>query len=251
MTIIGLNAFETNYIWVLPFADGTHFACVDPGDATPVLAYAQQQGLKLSHVLLTHHHPDHSAGIAELLAAYPQLTIAGPDDPRAPLVNQVVQEGDCLAINPDISFQVLFTPGHTSSHLCFYEPKQGWLFCGDTLFSAGCGRVFDGSMPQLHDSLQRLKQLPAATKVYCGHEYTADNLRFAATVEPNNRVALSLAKTLPIPSLPSTIGLERDINVFFKTEEPTVQQWARHQGLKALDSLTVFTALREAKNRFQ
>ena len=253
MTIIALNAFRDNYIWVIVNEEQHTITCVDPGDAAPVLSYAKANKLTLNNILITHHHDDHAGGLAQLLQYYPDVSIYGPADARLPLIKTIVRDEDIVHIN-NLSFRVLSTPGHTASHLCYQEPTQGWLFCGDTLFSAGCGRVFDGSMASLHHTILLLKNLPQDTKIYCGHEYTLDNLLFAATVEPDNKTIQSYIKHLKesaMPcSLPSSIALERQINPFMRTNTPSIQAFAHREGLQSNDSLAIFTLLRERKNTF-
>ena len=251
--IFALSAFKDNYIWVVVNEKKHTFTCVDPGDATPVLSYAHTNALALSNILITHHHDDHAGGINELLKHYPKTQVYGPADPRIPLINHVVRDEDIVHID-SLAFRVLSTPGHTSSHICYQEPNKGWLFCGDTLFSAGCGRVFDSTIEKLHHSIMLLKNLPKDTKVYCGHEYTLQNLRFAATVEPENTTIQSyiahLNDNVDGCSLPSTIALEQKINPFMRTNIPEVHQYAHTQGLDSQESLEIFKLLREKKNQF-
>lgn len=252
--IIPLPAFTDNYIWILNDENLDVFDCVDPGDATPVLAYAQQEQRALRAVLLTHHHPDHSAGVQELQSQFPNCVVYGPQDARIPFVTHPVHEND--QVTPGAyCFNVLSIPGHTSSHICYYEAQQGWLFCGDTLFSAGCGRVFDGTLEQLYQSIERLKNLPATTLVFCGHEYTRQNLRFAKTVEPMNQNIEQYANQLDDDakkcSLPSSIALEHDINPFFRTQIPEVIAFAAHHNTASTDALSVFRILRQVKDSFK
>lgn len=248
MTIIPLPAFHDNYIWLIVNESKHSFSCVDPGDAQPVLNYAKQNGLKLTNILITHHHQDHAGGISELLQSYPQANVYGPADPRIPHVSVVVRDEDIVHID-NLAFRVLSIPGHTSSHICYQEPTKSWLFCGDTLFSAGCGRVFDGTIEQLHHSILLLKNLPEDTKVFCGHEYTRHNLEFAALVDPKNETIQSYASYLQekpeLCSLPSTIALEKKINPFMRTHVPALQNYANSK-----DSLTIFKKLRAEKNVF-
>jgi len=254
MTIFALKAFEDNYIWVVVNECKHTLTCVDPGDAAPVLAYAKSHALILSNILLTHHHSDHTGGVPELLKNFPEASVYGPNDPRIPFVKTTVRDEDIVHID-NLAFRVLNTPGHTSSHICYQEPTKGWLFCGDTLFSAGCGRVFDGTIEQLHDSIMLLKSLPKDTKVYCGHEYTLQNLHFAANVEPKNHTIDSYRTHLKEKpnacSLPSTIALEKKINPFMRTHILAVQDFAYSQGLKSCNSLDLFKLLREKKNIFK
>lgn len=253
MTIFALKAFQDNYIWLVVNERKHTLTCVDPGDAAPVLSYVKNNGLILSNILLTHHHHDHAGGVTELLENFPQAHVYGPADSRIPFVNAAVRDEDIVHID-NLAFRVLSTPGHTSTHICYQEPTKGWLFCGDTLFSGGCGRVFDGTIEKLHHSIMLLKHLPQDTKVYCGHEYTLQNLRFAATVEPENHTILSyithLQKKPDGCSLPSTIALEKKINPFMRTHIQTVQEFASQQGLQSHKSLAIFELLREKKNVF-
>lgn len=253
MSIYPVRAFQDNYIWVLVDEKSRAAICVDPGEAAPVLAFLQQQQLTLDAVLLTHHHPDHVGGLEELLRYQPALRIYGPRDDRLPGDANLIRHDDSFHIGI-WSFQVLFIPGHTASHICFFEPDRHLLFCGDTLFSAGCGRVFDGTMEQLHDSLALLKTLPDDTQVYCGHEYTRQNLRFAQHVEPGNQIAQDYLQDLLQDaercSLPSTMAMEKQINPFLRLDEASVKTYAQNRGCTSLDSLNVFKQLREDKNHF-
>ena len=254
MTIDVVPAFTDNYIWLIIDEAAKVFDCVDPGDAKPVLEFAKQKHLKLRTILLTHHHADHIGGVHELVKDFPDCKVYAPNDARIPHKDIIVKENDIVSVG-NYHFKVLSNPGHTSSHISYFEPKEGWLFCGDTLFSAGCGRVFDGTMEQLHQSLQMFKQLPAPTKVFCAHEYTLQNLRFAETVEPKNSEITKHIKQLRQQSqpcsLPSSIALECLINPFFRTEIPAVQDFALKHGAVHSDSLSVFRVLREEKNVFQ
>ncbi|MCX7117600.1 MAG: hydroxyacylglutathione hydrolase [Legionellales bacterium] len=253
MIIIPLPAYVDNYIWVI-INESKHTLCaIDPGDALPVLNYLKNNELKLSNILLTHHHADHAGGVLDLLQTYPDTTVYGPKDTRLPQVNHVVHDEEIIHIDA-LAFRILNTPGHTSTHICYQEPTAGILFCGDTLFSAGCGRVFDGTMEALHQSIHLLKHLPKDTKVFCGHEYTQQNLTFAAHVEPNNNTISSYLQHLQNNStpcsLPSTIALEREINPFMRTDKPDIQAYAHAEGISSDDSLAVFRWLREMKNHF-
>lgn len=253
MNMIALPAFNDNYIWIFVNEIKRTFACVDPGDAMPVLTYAKEHDVALSHILITHHHYDHVNGTMKLLEAFPQAIAYGPADGRLPFIKKTVHESDLIPID-HLIFRVLNTPGHTSSHICYQEPTERWLFCGDTLFSAGCGRVFDGTMEDLHQSIGRLKNLPKETQVFCGHEYTLQNLYFAAFLEPNNAAVLSYLAELKSKighcSLPSTIGLEREINPFMRTTSESLKTFGQQQGMKELDSFAIFKYLREMKDNF-
>lgn len=253
MPIVALPAFNDNYIWVIVNEKLHTLTCVDPGSAVPVLSYAKSNRLTLNNILITHHHHDHTAGLAQLLQHYPKTTVYGPVDARIPLVNVVVRDEEIIHIE-NVAFRVLSTPGHTISHICYQELTNGWLFCGDTLFSAGCGRVFDGTIEALHHSIMLLKNLPKDTKIYCGHEYTLQNLRFAASIEPENNTIRSYYTHLKDSpgqcSLPSTIALEKKINPFMRTNIPAIQQFARANGIAPNDSLAIFKLLREKKDGF-
>jgi len=246
MTIIALSAFQDNYIWVIKNHDD--FICVDPGDAAPVIAYAQQEHLKLSHILLTHHHADHIGGVRELEHYFPEVMVHN--------IFALTQQPKFIQLD-QYRFNILNTPGHTRTHVCYFEPNQHWLFCGDTLFSAGCGRVFDGTMTELHASLQRLKQLPDDTKIYCAHEYTRQNLEFARAVEPNNQAIQSHLNYLEAHrnqnSLPSTIHLEKKINPFLRLDKPDVRAFVQQHGGSTSTETdeACFAYLRQTKDSFK
>src|SRR5450631_4506362 len=212
-----VRAFADNYIWLSesPGMPG-RLVAVDPGDAAPVIAELRRSGASLAAILLTHHHPDHIGGVPELLRL-DKVPVIGPDDERIPGRTRTVRDGELCEL-PDLglTFDILHVPGHTLSHIAFWG--HGALFCGDTLFSAGCGRMFEGTPTQMNSSLNRLRALPAQTRVFCGHEYTEANLRFALAVNPDNRDALDYRDALQrtraadaagavTPSLPSTLSL--------------------------------------------
>jgi hydroxyacylglutathione hydrolase len=252
MRVLPVSAFYDNYIWII-VNENERATCIDPGDAKPLLAFLEREGLKLGAILLTHHHHDHIDGTTELLAANPNIPVYGPKDSRIPQVTHVLLDKEVLSLGA-CQFQVLNTPGHTSTHISLFEPHYGWLFCGDTLFSAGCGRVFDGVIEDLHNSLQKLKTLPDETQVYCAHEYTRKNLRFAATVEPDNLAIHNYAHRLLAKdtkcSLPSNIALEKQINPFLRTGTESAQAYARKKGCQETDSLSVFKQIRADKDNF-
>lgn len=252
MDVVAVAALSDNYIWLIIDKRNRTAICVDPGEAQPVINFLQQEKLALQAILLTHHHYDHVGGVAALLNKMPGIEVYGPNDSRIAELTMPLQENSVLSLL-GCNFHILSTPGHTATHVCIYEPKQGWLFCGDTLFSAGCGRVFDGTLEDLYQSLQKLQKLPDNTKVYCAHEYTRKNLRFASTVEPDNMAIKEHIKRLPEASacsLPSTIGLEKKINPFFRTEEEKLKKYAHLRGQEKVDSLSVFKQLREDKDNF-
>lgn len=236
-------AFKDNYIWVLHANNKA--IVVDPGDAAPVTVYLKQHKLTLAAIFLTHHHKDHSGGVAELIAYQ-----------NAPVYSaQNIDENTLIEIPNFPPFHILQIPGHTLDHCAFYS--EGILFCGDTLFSAGCGRIFEGTMQQMYASLLKLKALPLDTKIYCGHEYTLQNLKFAQAVEPNNIAIKNKIITVENfraenkPSLPSILSEELQINPFLRCDIADVITAAEnHAGKKLTDPAEVFAVLREWKNTF-
>ncbi len=249
-------AFEDNYIWLIRGKSPSHVAIVDPGDAGPVLEALEKQRLKPVAILCTHHHDDHVGGVDELLRHY-SIPVYGPARERIAGLTHKVGEGDHVGLaDLDVELSVLDVPGHTAGHVAYVG--GGLLFCGDTLFSAGCGRLLGGTAEQMHASLSRLAALPETTRVYCAHEYTEANLRFALAVEPDNadsRAYRDQARVLRqqnLPTLPSTIGLERRVNPFLRTAQPGVRQAAEKQAGQALASeAEVFAVLRRWKDGFR
>ena len=256
MTLHPVPAFNDNYIWVLH--NGHRALVVDPGESAGVALWVEQAGLVLDTILITHHHPDHVGGVAELRDSTGARVI-GPAHERLPEPVQRVQEGDTLDVL-GCQFTVMDVPGHTAGHIAFFAPDVDGtplLFCGDTLFSAGCGRLFEGTPAQMHDSLGRLAALPGDTRVCCTHEYTLSNLRFALTVEPGNAELVAYAdrcrdlRARNLPTLPSSIQLEREVNPFLRAHLPSVAQGARrHHPPTSDDPVAVLTALRAWKDVF-
>jgi hydroxyacylglutathione hydrolase len=253
MQIYPIRAFKDNYIWTL--RRGGIAAVVDPGDADPVLAYLRAEKLRLVAILNTHHHADHVGGNAELLAHYP-VPVYGPYDERIPTVSRRVREGDRFTL-PEfgVEFEVFEIPAHTRTHIAFYG--GGMLYCGDTLFACGCGRLFEGTPAQMHASLAKLARLPADTRVYCGHEYTMANIKFAKAVEASNtelakwEQAAGALRANDEPTLPSTLAQEVRANPFMRCAEPAVIAAAsKHAGKPLADPVSVLGALREWKNNF-
>ncbi len=260
-----IRAFNDNYIWCI--RAGSAAVVVDPGEAAPVLVAAAQQALRLTGILLTHHHNDHIGGVAELIAACGPLPVYGPRDPRvtgAPVI--AVGDGDRVELaglasegQPAPVLQVLEVPGHTSSHIAFHGELGGEhvLFSGDTLFSIGCGRMFEGTAGQMSASLDRLAALPGDSRVYCGHEYTRANIAFARAVEPDNPDLLAWSEVTEgllaagRPTLPSLLATERLANPFLRCRIPSVaRSAAAHAGHELAGPVEVFAELRAWKNTF-
>lgn len=251
--VVPLRAFADNYIWTI--RDEHCAAVVDPGDAQPVIDYLDRENLKLVAVLNTHHHSDHVGGNAALLARTP-VPVFGPRDERIPEVSMRLADGQRFRLpHFDIEMETLEIPGHTRSHIAFVG--GGMLFCGDTLFAAGCGRLFEGTPRQMHDSLTRLTRLPDDTRVYCGHEYTLSNLKFARAAEPDNAQLRALETRMQAlrdadqPTLPSTIAQEKATNPFVRVNAPGVIKTASTRAGKTLsDPVSVLAEIRDWKNNF-
>lgn len=221
MNLISIPAFNDNYIWLLHNKQGKCLI-VDPGDSAPVLTAIQQHHWQPEAIFLTHHHQDHTGGVMELVRHYPGLPVYGPGETRAKGASHLVNHGQTIRVL-DLCFQVLTTPGHTAHHVCYYSAP--WLFSGDTLFSGGCGRLFEGSAAQMYQSLQTLNQLPADTLICCGHEYTLSNLRFAISILPDDQeLAHYYQKVEKLrennqQTVPSTLQTEREINLFLRVND--------------------------------
>ena len=250
---IAISAFKDNYIWAI--ANEQNLFVVDPGDAQPVVEYLESHNLQLSGILLTHHHHDHSGGIDSLQAMAGNIPVYGSHKSTVKGINHPVKEGDVISVFSH-EFNIMEIPGHTLDHIAFFGEKA--LFCGDTLFSAGCGRIFEGTAPMMFHSVSRLAELPSNTRVFCGHEYTLANLAFAKQVEPNNtEITVTISKTKERLetqgcSLPSTLGDEQKINPFFRCGETTVREAVENFSQKKLNSPEeVFAQLREWKNVFR
>lgn len=256
MNLVALPAFADNYIWLLH--DGAQAVVVDPGDAGPVRLALDTLRLQLRGILVTHHHPDHVGGIDGLR---PQLLgpVWGPATEPIPPPFQAVADGERIDVL-GLPFEAMLVPGHTAGHLAYAQcddSAEPLLFCGDTLFSAGCGRLFEGTPAQMATSLARLAALPAATRVCCAHEYTLSNLRFAAAVEPDNPdIAAHVERCNALRAagremLPSTLALEQRINPFLRCTEPAVVAAAQAQGAGSDAPVDVLAALRSWKNGFR
>lgn len=252
LTISPINAFSDNYIWLI--SDGSNGFVVDPGDAAPVMAALTALQLQLSGILITHHHFDHTGGVAELQSSTGCKTWGPVGSPGGPY-DLTLQEGAVVSVL-GVDFSVLEVPGHTLDHIAFYSESQGALFCGDTLFVGGCGRVFEGNPPQMRRSLEKLRQLPAETRIFCAHEYTLANLHFARLVEPNNQRLQTFLeeceekRRTSLSTVPSLLGAEREYNPFLRWDEPDVLGTLKRLGRLQDDSHdAVFTAVREWKNQ--
>ena len=258
--VLTLPAFNDNYLWLIH--DGQHAVAVDPGDAHVILAALEAHQLTLTAILLTHHHADHIGGVPELLQHY-AVPVYGPRNEAIAAVTHPLGEGEQLTVpGLDLQLSVLDVPGHTSGHIAYVRQAQGseaaWLFCGDTLFAGGCGRLFEGTPAQMVSSLAKLAALPDATRVYCAHEYTLANLRFASAAEPGNRalkerIAVESAKRAQgIPTVPSSIGVEKASNPFLRYREPAIVAGliAANKLAPGAPPVAAFAALREWKNTF-
>ena len=256
MYLIPIPAFADNYLWLLH--DDKRALVVDPGDAEPVLRALEQHALQLESILVTHHHADHTGGVDVLRQAC-GAKVYGPATERIPQPFTPLQGGD-MAHALALDFQVLDVPGHTAGHIAYYAPNingKPLLFCGDTLFSGGCGRLFEGTPAQMLASLDKLAALPGNTVVCCTHEYTLSNLRFALAVEPGNADLVAYqARCMHLreggqPTLPSSISQELLINPFLRTRQATIMAAARRFDASAHDDNTVFAAIRQWKNQFK
>lgn len=251
-----IPAFTDNYIWALH--NGQQAWVVDPGDAAPVQAWLAEQGLALAGILLTHHHADHTGGV-DALRQSTGAPVHGPAYEVLPEPVERLSAGQSVSVLGH-RFDVLEVPGHTAGHIAYFCTNWNGaplLFCGDTLFSAGCGRLFEGTPAQMLDSLDRLAALPANTRVCCTHEYTLSNLRFALAVEPDNAALQAHAahcqqlRANGQPTLPSTLALERAINPFLRSREPAVIQAIQQQAPETTEPVALFAALRRWKDGFR
>src|SRR5690554_2460306 len=247
-TPIPLRAFADNYIWLLPAGGGRGTVLVDPGLAQPVLDAAEAGGWRPDAILLTHHHDDHIGGVAALRARWPDLQVIAPEDERIPVASRRVAGGDRIGVAGH-AFEVIAVPGHTVSHIAFHG--HGLLFCGDTLFSLGCGRLFEGTPARMLASLDRLAALPGDTLVCCGHEYTQSNAAFARAVDSDNPALarrseeVTALRDRSLPTLPVSLAAERACNPFLRVDAPAVRAavaaWSGDDRLSRVDA---FAALR-------
>ncbi|MBI4756257.1 MAG: hydroxyacylglutathione hydrolase [Betaproteobacteria bacterium] len=253
MNISPIRAFRDNYIWVMRRGDLA--VVVDPGDAQPVIRFVEENGVRLLAVLVTHHHGDHVGGLDDLGARY-RMPVYGPWHEEIDGVTNPLRHGDFVDVPElELNLRVIEVPGHTRGHIAYYGANA--LLCGDTLFGCGCGRLFEGTPAMMLDSLQRLSALPGDANVYCAHEYTESNCRFALAVEPDNArlrervAAVAQLRGSDIPTVPSTLEEERATNPFLRTEQPAVRRAAeRFLGRRPGDEVEVFAAIRAWKNNF-
>ena len=254
--LIAIPAFTDNYLWLLH--DGSSALVVDPGDADAVLRTLREHGLRLKQILVTHHHADHTGGVDALREACGAV-VYGPATEQIPKPLTPLTGGDNVHAQ-GLDFSVIDVPGHTAGHIAFYSPNvngKPLLFCGDTLFSGGCGRLFEGTPAQMLASLDKLAALPGNTVVCCTHEYTLSNLRFAVAVDPSNTALANYqAKCIDmrernLPTLPTSIAQELLINPFLRTRQPALVSSAKRFNAAAHDDTSVFAAIRQWKNEFK
>lgn len=250
-----IHALKDNYIWIIH--NQKYAVIIDPGVAFPVIEFIRQQNLELIAILNTHHHHDHTGGNIELSQLF-GVKIYGPAKETIPGMTDSLVEGDTIVL-PELSLNlsVLDTPGHTIGHISYYDPSLNLLFCGDTLFSCGCGRIFEGTPQQMYASLRRIANLPDATRIYCTHEYTLSNIQFAIEVDPTNPLLTEYAAQVKKarannePTLPSMIAIEKTINPFLRCDQPAIINAANQHAKEQLtDAISVFSEIRKWKNNY-
>ena len=254
-----IHAFRDNYIWCITRKDTNECIIVDPGDASPVIAYCEQHNKKICAILITHHHADHIGGVSGLVHSQYMVsnaTIYGPEETPCSHINHRCREGEQIDIPPlNITLSILEVPGHTMDHIAYYN--QDWLFCGDTLFSCGCGRLFEGTPEIMFHSLRKIHALDDNTQVFCAHEYTQSNIDFALTIEPNNTALQQYANHVKRlrenqqETLPSTIGLEKDVNPFLRWHDAQLKEnLSRHWQCEVSDDIETLAMTRRWKDTF-
>jgi hydroxyacylglutathione hydrolase len=256
MEIIRIPVLSDNYIFLAIDRERQIAAVVDPAEAAPVLAELTRQQLKLVAIFNTHHHGDHVGGNKELIAAFPDICVYGGAEDRGRIPGQQVylEDGDRVSFG-DRQSEVLFIPGHTRAHIAYYFPpvadESGELFCGDTIFAGGCGRLFEGTPAQMVSSMTKMRQLPDNTRIWCAHEYTLGNLKFAVTVDPNNSelqqrlIDVIAARNQSIPTVPTNLGVEKRTNPFLRWDIPALQSSVDSQ-----DPIETFARIRGRKDQF-
>ena len=259
LTAQAVPAFDDNYIWLIRRPNRPQVAIVDPGDAEPVLETIRAEGLEPVAILITHHHWDHVGGIADLLALYP-IPVYGPANETIPHISHPLTEGDTVKLSAlNAEFRVMHVPGHTAGHIAYYARPtgndMGLAFVGDTLFAGGCGRLFEGTPAQMHDSLSRIGALPDETQVYCAHEYTEDNLVFARIAEPGNLALQTRQEDVRqqraqgLATVPSLLGIEKATNPFLRSGQPDIIRAAEaFAGRKLTTGAEVFAVVRHWKD---
>ena len=249
--ITPIKALHDNYIWAIE--NKNNLVVIDPGEAKPVIEYITKHNLNLAAILITHHHYDHTDGIAEILA-FKETKVWGPGNESIASITNPVGNDDIIEIPPlNLKFQVLAIPGHTLGHIAYYDATN--IFCGDTLFTAGMGRIFEGTAEQMYNSMQIIKSLPAATNIYCGHEYTLANLKFAMLVEPQNLAIkkryeeVKLLRKQDLPTVPATLSTELATNPFLRTDNNTViESLVKNRKIIPQDKIAIFSELRAWKD---
>jgi hydroxyacylglutathione hydrolase len=249
LNIIPIPAFEDNYIWLIE--NGVHATVIDPGDDVPVIFVLEQRGLTLTHIFITHHHADHIGGVNSLIDQFSPKVYAPKKEQYSFPHIQVSDQQTVHIKDLNISFEVMDVGGHTLGHVAYYGANS--VFCGDTLFGGGCGRIFEGTPIQMFKSLQKIAKLPSETAVYCAHEYTEHNLQFAKSVEKNNPDLIerifktSITRSAGLPTIPSSIKLELATNPFLRG---TSMEIRRSLNMQHADPIEIFTVLRQMRNQF-
>lgn len=253
MEILQIPAFTDNYFWILYSEENRKATVIDPGDSKPIINALSENNLDLSNILITHHHADHIGGVNDLIKEYPEVEVFGPSDDRIPKTKIVNDKDNLYLENIKTHFQVLDVAGHTKSHIAYYTKEK--LFCGDTLFSCGCGRLFEGTPKQMHKALSKIMRLPNETLVYCAHEYTLDNIGFAKLVEPDNEDLLNREKEVTKLieqnkfSIPCLLGVEKKTNPFLRFDYPSVKSSVEnHYNINIDNATDVFMYTRKWKD---
>jgi hydroxyacylglutathione hydrolase len=265
LSISHIAAFSDNYFWAIARSGSDKVAVVDPGDAKPVIDYLERTGQKqqqqLALILITHWHPDHIGGVNELVSRY-GVPVVGPASTHIPQVTDIVKEGDTVTLFSELfgeTLRVIAVPGHTLDHIAYFvdSGSQPRLFCGDTLFSSGCGRLFEGDGPMMWNSLNKIRQLPKNTEIYCAHEYTLSNLKFALAVEPDNAAVtrrieqVTALRASNTPSVPTTLEQELNFNPFLRCDQKSIKfSISARENVQNCDEESIFTALRRWKDQF-